>query len=90
MQLVLLCLILTACFRFFLSLFVPEQPAIVSRDTKGGDRDVFNEKPTREEQSVAMAQPVSKLGASVGESAVIHTTKGDIVRDSLLFLYPFV
>ncbi|CED84173.1 peptidyl-prolyl cis-trans isomerase [Phaffia rhodozyma] len=46
-------------------------------DTKGGDRDVFNERPTREEQSVAMAQPV-KIGGQLGTSAVIHTTKGDI------------
>jgi peptidylprolyl isomerase domain and WD repeat-containing protein 1 len=48
-------------------------------DTKGGDRDVFNEKPTREEQSVALAQPL-KQTAKLGTTAVIHTTKGDIVR----------
>jgi peptidylprolyl isomerase domain and WD repeat-containing protein 1 len=48
-------------------------------DTKGGDRDVFNEKPTREEASVALAQP-AKVSSTLGNSAVIHTTKGDIVR----------
>ncbi|KAJ9105420.1 hypothetical protein QFC21_001791 [Naganishia friedmannii] len=47
-------------------------------DTKGGDRDIFNEKPTREEQSMAMvSQPVSNQ-AALGTSCVIHTTKGDI------------
>lgn len=48
-------------------------------DTK--DRDVFNEKPTREEQSVALVEPVKSLTAS-GSTAVIHTTKGDIVSPS--------
>lgn len=46
-------------------------------DIKGGDRDVFNEKPTREEQAIAMAQPVKGQQAS-GSTAVIHTTMGDI------------
>lgn len=62
--------------RFYL--FSQLQP----EDTKGGgDRDVFNEKPTREEQSLALAQPDKTGGASaLGKTAVIHTTKGDIVR----------
>jgi peptidylprolyl isomerase domain and WD repeat-containing protein 1 len=48
-------------------------------DTKGGDRDIFNEKPTREEQSMALAaQPVTG-NANLGSKGVIHTTKGDIV-----------
>lgn len=47
-------------------------------DTKGGDRDVFNEKPTREEQAVAMAQPVKQEVQATGTTAVIHTTMGDI------------
>ncbi|KAG7562564.1 hypothetical protein FFLO_02038 [Filobasidium floriforme] len=46
-------------------------------DTKGGDRDIFNEKPTREEQTVAMETQPVKVAAS-GRTAVIHTTKGDI------------
>jgi peptidylprolyl isomerase domain and WD repeat-containing protein 1 len=50
----------------------------VSRDSKGGDRDIFNEKPTREEQTVAMETQPVKVAAS-GQTAVIHTTKGDIV-----------
>lgn len=51
-------------------------------DVKGGDRDVFNEKPTREEQALALAQPAAKAGgaSAMGKTAVIHTTKGDIVR----------
>lgn len=51
-----------------------------SRDTKsGGDRDIFNEKPTREEQSISIAQPGVKAGpATLAGSAVIHTTFGDI------------
>jgi len=49
------------------------------RDSKGGDRDIFNEKPTREEQTVAMETQPVKVAAS-GRTAVIHTTKGDIVR----------
>lgn len=54
-------------------------PCIMSnRDTKGGDRDVFNEKPTREEQTVAMAAAPAPAAAT-GQTAVIHTTMGDIV-----------
>jgi hypothetical protein len=62
--------------RFYL--FSQLQP----EDTKGGgDRDVFNEKPTREEQSLSLAQPAKTGGATaLGKTAVIHTTKGDIVR----------
>ncbi|KAG0141161.1 hypothetical protein CROQUDRAFT_664216 [Cronartium quercuum f. sp. fusiforme G11] len=43
---------------------------------KNADRDIFNEKPTREEQAVAAVAPASK--AQLGSSAVIHTTRGDI------------
>ncbi len=46
-----------------------------------GDRDVFNEKPTRDEQTVAAAEPVKGAGSS-GTQAVIHTTKGDIVSQT--------
>ncbi|KAJ9091648.1 hypothetical protein QFC19_009018 [Naganishia cerealis] len=47
-------------------------------DTKGGDRDIFNEKPTREEQSMAMVSQPAHSQASLGTSCIIHTTKGDI------------
>jgi len=44
-----------------------------------GDRDVFNERPTREEQTIASSQPVkgSTLSA-LANMAVIHTTEGDM------------
>ncbi|CAE6520832.1 unnamed protein product [Rhizoctonia solani] len=58
--------------RFYM--FTREEP----EDNKlSGDRDVFNEKPTREEQTIASAQPV-KSAQSLGTTAVIHTTMGDI------------
>jgi hypothetical protein len=45
-----------------------------------GDRDVFNERPTREEQTVALAPEKKQVSAT---SLTIHTTKGDIVSPSL-------
>ncbi|CAE6458326.1 unnamed protein product [Rhizoctonia solani] len=58
--------------RFYM--FTREEP----EDNKlSGDRDVFNEKPTREEQTIASAQPV-KAAQSLGTTAVIHTSMGDI------------
>lgn len=40
---------------------------------------MFNEKPTREEQTTATAAPVGKTGPSpLANSATIHTTVGDI------------
>ncbi|KAF9077741.1 hypothetical protein BDP27DRAFT_1311599 [Rhodocollybia butyracea] len=48
-------------------------------DNKSGDRDVFNERPTREEQSIATSAPVGKSGPSpLANSATVHTTLGDI------------
>ncbi|TFK40808.1 hypothetical protein BDQ12DRAFT_734001 [Crucibulum laeve] len=48
-------------------------------DNKSGDRDVFNERPTREEQSIAATSVVSKNGPSpLANSATIHTTLGDM------------
>jgi len=41
-----------------------------------GDRDVFNERPTREEQTVMVAPEKKKATAT---SLTIHTTMGDIV-----------
>jgi len=49
------------------------------RDQKSGDRDVFNERPTREEQTVATATIQQRNGPShLANSATIHTTEGDI------------
>lgn len=49
---------------------------------KSGDRDVFNEKPTRDELS--LVAPTSQVQGAIGRKATIHTTKGDIHID----LYP--
>ncbi|KAK4047441.1 Peptidyl-prolyl cis-trans isomerase cyp15 [Microbotryomycetes sp. JL221] len=49
-----------------------------SPDEKSGDRDVFNEKPTRDEMTVAA--PVASSGPTA-RRAIIHTTKGDITFD---------
>lgn len=61
---------------------MPSTSTDCSSEAKGGDRDVFNERPTREEQSTAV-QVVEKPRASA-TTATIHTTKGDI----FLKLYP--
>lgn len=44
--------------------------------SKATDRDIFNEKPSREEQTIAAVQPTKQ--AQLANSATIHTTKGDI------------
>jgi len=49
----------------------------------GQDRDIFNEKPTREEQAIASENPGAKK-KHVITSAILHTTAGDIH----LQLYP--
>ncbi|WFD38574.1 peptidylprolyl isomerase [Malassezia japonica] len=49
----------------------------------GSDRDVFNEKPTREEQAVASTVPAARKRV-VANNATLHTTLGDIQ----LKLYP--
>jgi len=48
--------------------------------SKSGDRDIFNERPTREEQSIAAAAPAaaSSRTAALASSATIHTTLGDM------------
>ncbi|KAK4704076.1 peptidylprolyl isomerase domain and WD repeat-containing protein 1, partial [Phenoliferia sp. Uapishka_3] len=48
-------------------------------EEKSGDRDVFNEKPTRDELTVAA--PSAAAQGPLGRRAVIHTTKGDIALD---------
>lgn len=53
-------------------------PNPISRDNKShGDRDVFNEKPTREEQTVAIANAPHNQ-SSLPTTATIHTTMGDM------------
>jgi len=48
-------------------------------DNKSDDRDVFNERPTREEQTIAIAAPIMGKGLSpLANSATIHTTLGDM------------
>ncbi|KAF4577194.1 PPIase cyclophilin-type domain-containing protein [Pleurotus pulmonarius] len=60
--------------RFYL--FTRSEP----EDTKSGDRDVFNERPTREEQSIASTTTTAtnKGPSPVADTATIHTTVGDI------------
>ncbi|RXK38359.1 peptidylprolyl isomerase domain and WD-repeat protein 1 [Tremella mesenterica] len=45
-------------------------------ETKSGERDVFNERPTREEQTVMVSEPVK--AKVLPTNATIHTTMGDI------------
>lgn len=44
-------------------------------ESQKGDRDIFNEKPSREEQTVASTQERKQV---LGTHAIIRTTKGDI------------
>lgn len=44
-------------------------------ESQKGDRDVFNEKPSREEQTVAATQERKQV---LGTHAIIRTTRGDI------------
>ncbi|KAI8917525.1 hypothetical protein DFJ77DRAFT_428966 [Powellomyces hirtus] len=44
--------------------------------SSSGGRDIFNEKPSREEQTVAAAQ--SNMARTLGSSAIMHTSYGDI------------
>lgn len=67
--------------RFYL--FSRQEPDSDVRSKSGAERDVFNEKPTREEQTIASLNPLtSKSGgpgrSNVSQTAVLHTTKGDI------------
>jgi peptidylprolyl isomerase domain and WD repeat-containing protein 1 len=53
--------------------------SLLNRDNKSGDREVFNERPTREEQSVATATSAfNQGGPPLANSATIHTTLGDM------------
>ncbi|CAL1712579.1 unnamed protein product [Somion occarium] len=51
---------------------------IVPED-KSGDRDIFNERPTREEQTIATSTHALKTGPPpLANAATIHTTVGDM------------
>lgn len=47
---------------------------------KSGDRDIFNERPTREEQTIAQTTTTSSHNAQsrIARHATVHTTFGDI------------
>ncbi|BGP11452.1 Peptidyl-prolyl cis-trans isomerase cyp15 [Rhodotorula toruloides] len=45
-------------------------------EDKAGERDVYNEKPTRDEMTIAA--PATSASGPLNRRAVIHTTKGDI------------
>lgn len=47
-----------------------------SNPDESGDRDVFNEKPTRDE--MAIAAPTTSSRGPLAKRAVLHTTAGDI------------
>lgn len=51
------------------------------REAKSGDRDVFNEKPTREDQAMVVAHAAPKAALATG--CTIHTSMGDIVSSTL-------
>ncbi|ORX46991.1 peptidyl-prolyl cis-trans isomerase cyp15 [Hesseltinella vesiculosa] len=57
--------------RFFM--FTRREP--YTDETQKGDRDVFNEKPSREEQTVAASQEKKQV---LGTQAILRTTLGDI------------
>lgn len=64
--------------RFYM--FTREEPDNDPTSKSGQERDILNEKPTREEQSLAAAsaQTGSLKRSNVASSAVLHTTMGDI------------
>jgi peptidylprolyl isomerase domain and WD repeat-containing protein 1 len=48
-------------------------------NSKAGDRDIFNERPTREEQSIAASAPAAPShAAALASSLMIYTTLGDM------------
>lgn len=57
---------------------------LILRDNKVGERDVFNEKPTREEQTIASSHEPKSMISNKATKAVVHTTMGDIHME----LYP--
>lgn len=73
----------SACASLHECRWLTTQPAIYPRhrsnprSKEGGERDVFNEKPSREEQTIASSS-VSKSRSTVASAAILHTTLGDI------------
>lgn len=61
----------------FIYLFIPKFTKREPEDTKSADsdRDIFNEKPSKEE---VMAATQAEGPKRVSDSAIIHTTMGDI------------
>ncbi|CAG8565971.1 7920_t:CDS:2 [Acaulospora colombiana] len=58
--------------RFFM--FTRSEP-----EDKATDRDIFNERPTREEQTIAQSSNTGRTSqAPTAKNAVVHTTFGDI------------
>jgi peptidylprolyl isomerase domain and WD repeat-containing protein 1 len=54
-------------------------PGYRDSSSKSSDRDIFNERPTREEQSIAAAPAAaSSRATALASSATIHTTLGDM------------
>ncbi|UZJ56738.1 hypothetical protein CBS101457_006058 [Exobasidium rhododendri] len=71
-------LFLTAFKRARFYMFTRQEPDNDPRSKSGSDRDIFNEKPTREEQTIATVQSSTVKRSTVSSTAVLHTTKGDI------------
>ncbi|KAJ3087037.1 Peptidyl-prolyl cis-trans isomerase cyp15 [Quaeritorhiza haematococci] len=61
--------------RFYL--FTKRDPDSEDNQSTGAGRDIFNEKPSREEQTVATLSQ-STLKQSLGTAAILHTSMGDI------------
>jgi peptidylprolyl isomerase domain and WD repeat-containing protein 1 len=62
--------------RFYM--FTRQEPDSDAKSKSMTDRDIFNEKPTREEQTIAAVQSSSVKRSNVSSTAVLHTTMGDI------------
>ncbi|KAI6650917.1 peptidylprolyl isomerase domain and WD repeat-containing protein 1 [Oopsacas minuta] len=60
--------------RFFL--FTDREPVSISADEH--DRDVYNERPSREEQILALETNLDAKGLRIAKSAILHTSMGDI------------
>lgn len=69
--------LMSYCLMNFLALFPPQFTKREPEDTKSADsdRDIFNEKPSKEE---VMAATQAEGPKRVSDSAIIHTTMGDV------------
>ena len=68
--------------RFFL--FTNREPISISADEH--DRDVYNEKPSREEQILAQETDLDSKGLRFAKSAILHTSMGQLLYNSIAFL----